>query len=101
MTQTLYLFVKSLRPDQYLNPALHCLEYENVDKIIYTYINDTRESTEKAKGIPLKVSTRVRILLDSLSEDGIYRYFDSSKETDDLRNHYSPEAVKDIQRFYA
>lgn len=101
MTQTLYLFVKSTRPDQYLNPALHCIEYEKVNKIIFTYINDSRESTEKVKDIPSKVRSRVRFLLDSLSEDGIYKYFDSRKETDDLRNYYSHEEVEDIKRYYA
>lgn len=102
MEQTLYLFVKSTRPDQYLNPAIHCLEYENVNKIVYTYINDSRESTEKVKDIPLKVRKRVRNLLDSLSEDGMYRYFDSPKEKEptNLSKYYPPEDVRDIKRFY-
>ncbi|SRR6266849_630199 len=100
MSQTLYLFVTSRRPDQYINPALHCIEYENVDKVVFTYINDSMESTAKARSIPQEIYNRVMSLLSSLSQDGTYRYFDNKKDKENLLDIYKEEEVKKIKEFY-
>src|SRR5712664_583384 len=102
MSRTLYVFVKSTRPDQYLNPALHCIKYENVSKIVYTYINESMESDEKVAEIPLQIQRRGRSLLHSLSQDGIYRYFDNGKkDKDNLIDYYSIEEVEKTKNFYS
>lgn len=101
MSQTLYLFVTSMRPDQYINPALHCIEYENVNRVVFTYINDSKESPTKAKKVPEEIQNRVETLLENLAWRGIYKYFDNpKKDKEDLQNHYSSNELDDIQSFY-
>jgi len=101
MAKTLVLFVTSERPDQYLNPVVHCLLYEQVSKIVFIYIkgfgNTATNSNER--GISGKVSRNVQILLESLSK-GVYRYFDiPDNDTVDLKSIYS-ERIEGIKGIY-
>lgn len=103
MSKTLFIFVTSERPDQYLNPVVHCLLYEQVSSIIFVHIKNfggvTPINGSNEKGISGKVSRNVQMLLESLSK-GVYRFFDSQDDkTVDLKNIYI-ERIEGIKEIY-
>lgn len=99
MSKKLFLFVTSERPDQYLNPLVHCLLYEQVSKVVFIHIKGTPSSGTNEKGISGKVSRNVQMLLVSLAK-GVYRFFDTQDDkTVDLKSIY-PERIERIRAIY-
>ena len=104
---SVYLFATSERPDQYLNPILHCLQYKNVSKVVFVHIKglehtNSNGSTVKERGISAAVLRNVQVLLDSLALAGEYRYFIGKKsgERVKLQDYYSTEQLATIQNTY-
>ena len=99
--KALYIFVTSERPDQYLNPILHCIDNENVNKIVLIYVTGTNPSNETNGGISDKVLRNVQIAWDSLS-NGKYRFFTGklaeNKGDIDLKNKI--EDFENVQKIY-
>lgn len=103
MTEGLYLFVTSDRPDQYLNPILHCLQHENPSKIVFVRVKNRPRSGNEISVSAKLARENVESLLSSLAYEGKYKYFtgeQKGKEVD-LQNKYSAEKVASIKEKYA
>ena len=87
MTKSLYLFVTSDRPDQYLNPILHCLQDENPSEVVFLGVKN-RPGNDISSSAKL-VRENVELLLSSLAS-GKYKYFTGIKKgkEDDLQKYY-------------
>lgn len=102
MTNTLYLFVTSERPDQYLNPILHCLLNEDITEISFLYVKGSNNKTGAEEGISAKVEYNVRTLLSELATRGDYRYFtgkDSGKSIN-LLDYYPASKFEQAKNIY-
>lgn len=107
MGETLYLFVTSERPDQYLNSMAHCLLYRSIRKVVFVHIKglgnaDEGENSLAERSISDIVLRNVQILLDSLATACEYRYFTGSEagQRVSLGSIYPPEQVTSIKQFY-
>ncbi len=95
MPKSLYIFVTSERPDQYLNSIIHCFLHESVRKVVFLYIRgfggNPPGSYDVNKGLSLSVFRKVQSLLELLSQ-GTYRYFVGQKtgEMVSLQQLYQP-----------
>jgi hypothetical protein len=70
--KNLYIFVTTNRPDQYLNPIVHCIE-KGTKKIVFVQVEDSR-----IEQIQLNLlRTNVYNLLQNLST-GFYKYYTGS-----------------------
>lgn len=102
MTKGLYLFVTSDRPDQYLNPILHCLQREkDLNKIVFLSIENGPEGNMSS---PARfVRENVESFLSSLAYEGKYKYFmeDKKVKETDLQTKYSPEELATLKEKYA
>ena len=74
MAETLYLFVTSERPDQYLNPILHCLQHMNLNKIVFLYVEYGAEDENNLVTSAKSIRQNVESFLSALTE-GKYKYF--------------------------
>lgn len=103
MTKGLYLFVTSDRPDQYLNPILHCLQDENPDNIVFLRVKNRPNSGNEISVSAKLVRENVETLLSSLAYEGKYKYFTGGQrgEEVDLQNKYLPEKLASIKEKYA
>jgi len=101
---SLYIFVTSERPDQYLNSIAHCLMEEGIRRIVFLHVRGAAPSenqTNSGKGISLSVFRRVQILMEGLAE-GEYRHSIGNKagETQALARVYPPERIGEIAKLY-
>ncbi len=98
MSRTLYLFVRGLNPNPYLNSIVHCVLKKDVRRVLFVGVKKSDEDQP-----PLSdVSSSVVSLLEKLSE-GKYTYFDKltrSIEIVDLSREYSLEALTSIRKMY-
>lgn len=106
MTKGLYLFVTSDRPDQYLNPILHCLQQENpsTSKIVFVHVKDRPRSGREMNVSAKLARDNVQALLSCLADEGKYKYFaegQKGKGEIDLKDKYPPEKVASIKEKYA
>lgn len=102
MNQGLYLFVTSERPDQYLNPILHCLQNKNLDKIIFIQVENGPEEDDDTSGSAKLVHERVKTLFTKLADEGKYIDFStlkSGKEVD-LKGIYQLDELAKIKGIY-
>ena len=101
MTEGLYLFVTSDRPDQYLNPILHCLQHKNLSKIVFLSVENRPGSDTSSSA--RQVRENVESLLSSLAYKGKYKYFTGSMRSKeiDLQITYSPDKLASIKEKYA
>ena len=101
----LYIFVKSERPDAYLNPILHCLEYESIDRVVFVDIQTNVLGSQKSKSnLASTLQLNVSSFLQYLAEDGEYKCFedfDVYKAGDKipLKDFY-PNEIDTIKVFY-
>ena len=99
--KSLYIFVTSERPDQYLNPILHCIDKEGVNKIVLVDVVGVNSSKGKTNGISDKVLRNVQILWDSLANFGEYRYFTGKKAGDKVELKDKVLDVNELQKVYS
>ena len=87
MNQSLYIFVTSKRPDQYVNPIVHCLLYKGIRKVVFLHIKglEGEAPSDSERGISLAVFLQVQSLLDDLSK-GFYRFFAGHKDGNKMIN---------------
>ena len=107
MSRSLYLFVTSERPDQYLNSIVHCTLYEGVKDIVFLHIRGLEKASSQwsgaeDRGISAVVLRNVQVLLDCLAIVREYRYFvgEKSGERISLQEIYPQERVMSVQRMY-
>lgn len=93
--KTLYIFVTSERPDQYLNPILHCIDREGVTRVVLVNVIEAKDN----KGISDTVSRNVQLLWDSLKQ-GKYRYFIGEEKDNIVPLENEVSNLKDAQRLY-
>jgi len=105
MSHSLYIFVTSERPDQYLNPIVHCLLYKSVGKVVFLHIKGLGSSSssgiQEQKGISFAVFRKVQVLLDGLA-NGEYKHL-HGKETGkivSLSEVYQQERLTAIKGVY-
>src|SRR5437588_4055824 len=100
MTKSLYLFVTSDRPDQYLNTILHCLQDENPSEVVFLGVKN-RPGNDISSSAKL-VRENVELLLSSLAS-GKYKYFTGIKKgnEDDLQKYYPLDRLATISEKYA
>ena len=110
MSQTVYLFVTSERPDPYLNSIAHCFKI-GIRRVVFISIRGFGERdmliTASEKELSLIALRHVNLLLDSLA-DGQYRFFDkkegkeeeAKKKRVDLGTHYSESELTAIKATY-
>lgn len=104
MTKGLYLFVTSDRPDQYLNPILHCLQHKNLSKIVFLYVENRAGSDNDTSSSARSVRENVESLLSSLAHEGKYKYFTGNMrgtEVDLLQKGYSLDKLASVKEKYA
>src|SRR3989442_13301132 len=102
MTESLYLFVTSDRPDQYLNPILHCLQHRHISKVVFLQVENRPGSEDDPNISARSVRENVETLLSTLANEGKYRYLtgkDKGKEFD-LQITYSPVRLASIKQLY-
>ena len=105
MDDSLYIFVTSERPDQYLNSIAHCLIRDGLRHVVFVNIRgfakDTFNPAATEKGISLAALRNVILLLDSLSS-GFYRFFigDRAGESVDLKQFYSESELGALKSIY-
>ncbi len=109
MAKSIYLFATSERPDQYLNPIVHCLLEPGlgINKVVLFHIKGfdggvaNKDLSEK-KGLSGDLLRNVQVLLDSLANYGEYRFFTGEKagERKLLSEVYDSERVRAIQSLY-
>ena len=93
----LYIFVTTDRPDQYLNPVVHCIE-EGVRKVVFVQVEDPRI-------IQIQLNlliTNVRNLIKDLST-GFYKYYTEPFEGTvvKLEPEYNPSMLAKLQARYS
>jgi len=104
-SSVLYIFVKSERPDAYLNSILYCLEHESIDKVIFLSIQADEVGSQKSKNnLAQTLQLNVSSFLQYLAEDGEYKCFegfDRYKAGDKipLKDFY-PNEIDKIKAFY-
>lgn len=93
----LYIFVTTDRPDQYLNPIVHCIE-QGVRKIVFIQVKDDRIKEVRLNSL----QTNVYSLLQSLS-NGIYKYYtgDSTEKEIELEAIYNASDLAELKAKYA
>jgi hypothetical protein len=102
MSRTLYLFVTSERPDQYLNSVAHCVKEEGVRAIEYISVRNADHTTHQSGALANQVSRRVTVLLEEIVNDGFYRHFKEDGQPSDrvdLREIY-PDQLAAIRELY-
>lgn len=102
MAEVLYIFITSDRPDQYLNPILHCLQYRNISKIVFLQVENRPDSEDDPTISAKTVRQNVESLLSSLADQGKYKYLtgkDKDKEVE-LRSVYAPDQAASIKQQY-
>jgi len=95
--KTLYLFVDSERPDQYLNSIVHGVLHENVRAVFFWHIQRP-EAESATTGYSARVMHRVQTLLTALAERG--QYIDARDRRISLEAKYGGEGVKAIRDYY-
>lgn len=103
-SSSLYIFVTSERPDQYLNSVVHCYLHRNISKIVFLYIKGTGDpeiGTNPNRGVSLSVSRNVQSLLEQLA-NGKYKFYRGSGEEPivDLGGVYQPPDLAVLKRIY-
>lgn len=103
MNKSLYVFVTSERPDSYLNPILHCIDKENINRVVLVDVVGLGSNGQKNIGISDKVMRNTQTLLYSLAKLGEYQYFVGklSQTKVDLKEKLEEEEVLKIERFYS
>lgn len=105
MSQSLYIFVTSERPDQYLNSIVYCLLKKSICKVKLLYIKgfsgETGLVNDPNISISLAVSRKVQSLLEDLSM-GNYKFHVGERAGDsiNLQNVYSEKKLIHIQFMY-
>lgn len=87
MSQTrfpsLYIFVTSERPDQYLNSIMHCYFHRGIRTITFLHITGVATNGKGAGAstgvVSLSVSRTVQMLMDHLTK-GTYRFFQEPRQ---------------------
>ena len=102
-SQSLYIFVTSERPDQYLNPVVYCLLKKSIVKVKFLYIKGLSDETAKVndpdKEMSLAVSRKVQSLLDDLSL-GNYTFYVGKRKTINLQDVYPEMKLIQIKSVY-
>lgn len=91
----LYIFITTDRPDQYLNPIVHCIE-KGTRKIVFVLVED-----EKDRAAANLLKFNVYNLLQRLS-DGFYRYYvgDNKDKEVDLSERYNADDLAKLKARY-
>jgi hypothetical protein len=100
--KTLYLFVTSDRPDQYLNSVAHCVLNEGVRAVEYISVRYPDQNNQQPGGLAGKIAHRVTVLLNEIVNDGSYKNFqepDPLSSRHDLRTIY-PDRLNGIRELY-
>lgn len=97
----LYIFVTSERPDQYLNPILHCIDNENITKVVLVdVIGKTPDDIKTDKGISDVVLRNIQVLLEGLARLGIYRFFVGKRKNEQVDLRLYTNDIDPIKVFY-
>ncbi len=98
----LYIFATSERPDQYLNPILHCIDNENITKVVLVNIvGKTPDGTASDKGISDTVLRNVQVLWEGLARLGKYRFFVGKRKDEQVDLALHTDNVDTIKNFYS
>jgi hypothetical protein len=93
---TLYIFVTTDRPDQYLNSVVHCIE-RGTNRIVFIQVEDS-----KTQQVQLNLlRTNVYDLLQNLSK-GFYKYYTGlfKDKVVPLYTEYSPDELSRLKAKY-
>src|SRR2546423_10299685 len=101
MSQGLYIFVTSDRPDQYLNPILHCLQKQTIEKVVFVYVENGPDEDDNAGISAEDMRERVRGLLNKLADEGKYKYFTGGKKGEEVDLPYSSSEVEKYKGIYS
>lgn len=99
--KALYIFVTSERPDQYLNPILHCIDKEGVNRVVLVDVVGANSTKSNSNGISDKVLRNVQILWDSLAILGEYRYFTGKQTGDKVELKDKVSSIGELQKVYS
>lgn len=103
--RSLYIFVDSERPDQYLNSLVHCILREDVRQVFFLHIkgfSEAARSGRPAEGLSGRVMGTVQAQLEGLAERGEYTFFGGRRygERVPLSTEYTDEEAKRIKGYY-
>jgi len=102
MSRSLYLFVTSARPDQYVNAVTHCVTTMTIDQVVFIHVSAVQGAAAGEEAdMSAVVNRNVTILLDHLA-NGQYRYFGGDRDGSviDLAQHYGPEDFVSLKKLY-
>jgi len=102
---TLYMFVNSERPDQYLNSLVYCVLRKDVRKIVFVHIKglaDTEQTPKNLEGLSGRVMGAVQSQLEGLAERGEYLFKSGARPGERvlLKNEYPDAKAAEIQGYY-
>jgi hypothetical protein len=102
MSRSVYLFVTSPRPDQYVNVITHCLTSLTIDHVVFVHVSAVHgEAAADEKDMSAAVYRNVTILLSHLAS-GQYRHFGGDRDGSlvDLAQQYSTEDLAALKQLY-
>lgn len=103
--KSLYIFVDSERPDQYLNPIVHCVLRNDVRKVGFIHIEgltDGEPSLRSVTGLSARVMAAVHSQLEGLAERGEYLLTSGPRvgQRISLKDEYGRSRALSIQEYY-
>jgi hypothetical protein len=102
---SLYIFVNSERPDQYLNSLVYCALRRDVRKVEFIHIKGFAETTAGPKnldGLSGRVMGAVQSQLEGLAERGEYSFRSGPRSGERilLKNEYKDSRAEEIKAYY-
>jgi hypothetical protein len=102
--KSLYVFVDSERPDQYLNAVVHCVRDRDIRNVVFLHIKKLTsvEQTKDGAGLSARVMAAVQGQLEDLAERGEYLLREGSRSGERVRltAEYGEARAQQIQDFY-
>lgn len=103
--RSLYIFVDSERPDQYLNPLVHCILHEDVRHVVFLHIKGLSDAVRDgglAAGLSGRVMGTVQAQLEGMAERGEYTFFAGHRDGERvlLAAEYPDVEATQIQGYY-
>lgn len=103
--KSLYLFVDSERPDQYLNPLVFCILQHDVRRIVFLHIKGLRDTDStglSVDGLSGRVMAAVQGQLEGLAERGEYICSSGTHSGQHvmLATEYGDEEARRIREYY-
>ncbi len=98
MSRTLYIFVKSLNPNTYVNSISHCVMKQDVTNVVFLGIKKSHERVLELA----QLVNNIHVIMKNLCK-GIYSYYDRTKGVKldiDLSLHYSDENLLEFKYFF-